>query len=93
MMASAIALLVCIGVGGCLCPNSSSMILMYTTLHAIMYSATSSTLVADDMTFLMMCAMFSTALLFGGMVVSFDGKKCLPALLRALNKEDTMLMD
>jgi hypothetical protein len=29
MMASAIALSVCIGVGGCLCPNSSSMILIY----------------------------------------------------------------
>ncbi len=84
MTASAIALSVCIGVGGCLCPNSSSMILMYTALRTIMYSPTSSTLVANDMTFLMMCAMFSTAPFFGGMVVSFDRKKCPPALLHAL---------
>jgi hypothetical protein len=84
MTASAIALSVCFGVGGCLCPNSSSMILMYTALCTIMYSPTSSTSVANDMMFLMMCAMFSTAQLFGGMVVSFDRKKCPPALLHAL---------
>jgi hypothetical protein len=60
------------------------MILMYTASRAIMYSPASSTLVANDMTFLMMCAMFSTAPLFGGTVVSFDRKKCPPALLCAL---------
>ncbi len=84
MTASAIGLSVCIGMGGCLCPNSSSMILMYTASRAIMYSPASSASVADDMTFLMMCAMFSTAPLFGGMAVSFDRKKCPPALLHAL---------
>ncbi len=57
---------------------------VYTALHAIMYSPASSALVANDMTFLMMCAMFSTAPLFGGMVVSFDRKKCPLVLLRAL---------
>ncbi len=84
MMVSAIVLSVCSGVGGCLCPNSSSMILMYTALRAMMYSPANSALVADDMTFLMMCAIFNTAPLFGGMGVSLDRKKCPPALLRAL---------
>ncbi len=51
MMASAIALLVCRGVGGCLCPNSSSIILMYTTSCAMMYSPASFASVANDMTF------------------------------------------
>ncbi len=69
MTASVIALSVCIGVGGCLCPNSSSMILMYIASCAIMYSPARSASVVDDMTFLMMYAMFSTAPLFGGMVV------------------------
>ena len=69
MTASAIAFSVCGGVGGCVCPNSSSMILIYTALCAIMYSPASSASVADDMTFLMMCAMFGIAPLFGGMVV------------------------
>ena len=36
------------------------------------------------MTFLMMFAMFSTAPLFGGVVVSLDRKKCPPALLCTL---------
>ena len=75
MTASAIVLSVCSGVGGCLCPNSSSTILMYTASRAFMYSPASSASVADDMTFLMMCAKFSTAPLFGGMVVLLDRKK------------------
>jgi len=83
MTVSAIVLSVCSGVGGCLCPNSSSMILIYCFVHHYV-GPTSSTLVANDMTFLMMCAMFSTAPLFGGMVVSLDRKKCPPALLCAL---------
>ncbi len=69
-MASAIGLLVCRGVGDGLCPNSLSIILMHTASHAMMYSPASSALVADDMTFLIMCAMLSTAPLFGGTVVS-----------------------
>ncbi len=84
MTASAIALSVCIGVGGCLWPNSLSIILMYTASRAMMYSPTSSALVADDVTFLIMCAMLSTAPLFGGMVVSLERKKCPLAWLRAL---------
>ena len=62
MTTSAIALLVCSGVGGCLCPNSLSMILMYTASHAVMFNPASSALVANDMTFLIMCAMLSTSL-------------------------------
>jgi len=48
---------------------------MYTASRAIMYSRASSSLVANDMTLLMMCAMFGTAPLFGGMVVLLDRKK------------------
>ena len=40
--------------------------------------------IINDMTFLMMCAMFNTAPLLGGTVVSLDRKKCPPALLRDL---------
>ncbi len=84
MLASVIALSVCRDVGGCLHPNSSIMTRMYTALHTIMYGPANSASVADDMTFLMMCAIFSTVPLFGGMVVSLDRKKCPPALLCAL---------
>ncbi len=80
---SAVALLFCNGVGGCSWPNSSSMVLMYTASRAIMYRPASSASVADDITFLMICAMFSTAPLFGGTVVSLDKKKGPPARLRA----------
>ena len=78
---SAIALPICNGVGGCLWPNSSSIILMYTALQAIMYRLVSSALVANDIMFLMICAMFSTAPLFGGTVVLLERKKCPPAWL------------
>ena len=63
--------------------SSSNMILMYTASRAIMCSPASSALVADDITFFMICAMFNTAQLFGGMGVSLDRKKCPPARLRA----------
>ena len=55
MTVSAIALLVCRVVGGCLSPNSSGMILMYTASHAMMYSPASTASVAGDMMFLNMC--------------------------------------
>ncbi len=64
-------------------PSSSSMILMYMALQAIMYRPASSVLVAEDITFLMMCAMFSVAPLFGGTVVLLDRKKCPPTWLCA----------
>ena len=82
--ASAIALSVWSGVGGCLCPSSSSMIQIYTASRAIMYRAANSASVADDITCLMMCAMLSTAPLLGGIGDSSDRKKCPPARLLAL---------
>ncbi len=83
MTPSAIALSVCSGVGGCACPSSSRIILMKTASHAIMYRPASSASVAEDIMFLMMCAMFRIAQLFGGTVVSLERKKCPPARLRA----------
>ena len=41
----------------------------------------SSALAADDMTFLMIFAMVSMSLSFGGNVVLFDKKNCTPAWL------------
>ena len=79
--ASAMALSVCKGVGGCLCPISSSMMQMYMALHAMMYSAASLALVADDITCLIMCAMFSMAILVEGTPAPLDRKKRSPALL------------
>ncbi len=61
------------------------MTLMLTALQAIMYRPASSALVAEDITFLMMCAMFSIAPLFGGMVVLLERKKCLPAWLHSFS--------
>jgi hypothetical protein len=51
--------------------------------RANMYRPASSALVADDKTFLMMCAMFSIAQLFGGMVVLLERKKYPLAQLQA----------
>jgi hypothetical protein len=48
MTLSTIALSICNGVGGCAQPSSSSLILMYTALQAIMHRAASSALVLDD---------------------------------------------
>ena len=83
--ASAIALSVCIGVAGCLCPNSSNIILMYTASRAVIYSADISASVADDITCLMICAMFNIAPLLGGILLLLDRKKCPPARLRAFS--------
>ncbi len=48
-----------------------------------MYRPASSALVAEDITFLMMSAIFSIAPLFGGTVVLLERKKCLPPQIRA----------
>ena len=72
---SAIALSVCSGVCGCLCPISSRMILMYTASRAMMYMPASSASVADVMTCLMICAMLRTAPLFAGIAASLERKK------------------
>ncbi len=50
MTASAMALSVCMGVAGCLCPISSNIILMYTASLAIINSAASLASVADVIT-------------------------------------------
>ena len=42
---------------------------------------------AEDMKDFMIWAMFMTAPLFGGVLVSLDMKKCPPALLRAFDSE------
>ena len=81
--AYAIMLSVCNGVGGCLCPISSKIILMYTASRAMMYSAASSASVADVMTCLIMCVMLKIAPLFWGIVALLDKKKCPPAWLLA----------
>ena len=49
-----------------------------------MYNAASSASVADDIPFLMMCAMLRMAPLFGGSSLLLDRKKWPPARLRAL---------
>ena len=81
--ASAMALYVCNGVGGCLCPIYSNIILVYTASRAMMYSAASSASVADVMTCLIMCVMLKIAPLFWGIVALLDKKKFLPARLLA----------
>ena len=76
---SDIALSVCNGVGGRLCPFPSKNILMYMDLRAIMYSAASSASVVDVMTCLIMCVILRSVPLFWGIVASLDKKKCPPA--------------
>jgi hypothetical protein len=76
MTLSAIALADCNGVGGCTWPSSSSMILIYTASRASTYRLVRSALVAEDITLLMMCAMFSIAPLFGGIAEMLERKKC-----------------
>ena len=80
---SAITLSVCNGIGGCLCPISSKIILMYTASRSMMYSAVSSASVADVMTCLIMCAILIIAPLFCGIVALLDKNKCPPARILA----------
>ena len=80
--ASAIELSVCSGVGGCLCPIYSKMILIYTASLAIMYKAANYSSVANDIACSIMWAILRTAPLFCGVVESLDKKNWPPALLR-----------
>ena len=50
----------------------------------MIYSPANFASVANDMAFLIMCVMLSTAPLFSGTIMSLKRKKCPPALLRAL---------
>ena len=72
---SAIALSVCIEFVVWLCPISSSIILMYTALRAMMYSAASLASVADVMTCLIMLVMLRIAPLFCVIFDSLDKNK------------------
>ena len=72
---SAITLSVCNGVGGCLCPIYYSITLVYTALHAMMYSAASSASVADVMMCSIMWMMLIIAPFFCGEFASLDKKK------------------
>ena len=81
-IAPAIEFSVCSGMGGCLCPISSKMIMMYTSSRAMMYNAANYTSVSDDTTFFIIWDMLRNDPLFFGMVESLDEKKWPPALLR-----------
>ena len=63
---SAVELSICIGVGSWGCPISPSMFLRYTASFALMNSAPSSALAAEDMTAFIIWAMLSMAPLLGG---------------------------
>ena len=79
--ASAIALPVCNGVGGCLCTIFPNTILMYIASRAMTYSAARSASVVDVMTCLIMWEMLIIAPLFSGIVDSLYKKKSPPAQL------------
>ena len=84
---SAVVLSVCIGVGGCLCPIYSSVVLSGTAPRKLMNSTQSSSSAVEDMTVLMILEIVVTALLFGGSAVSSVMKKCPPDLLRDFASE------
>ena len=77
-------LLVCTGVGGCLCPKNSKVCRAATALRQFMNNVPASALAAEESTALTICAIVITAQLLGGVSVSLDMKKCPLALLRAL---------
>ena len=76
-----VVLAVCIGVGGCVCPNSSSDWCAGISSLQLMKSDPSSASAADDMTALMIFAIVNTAPLLVGNAVLFDMKKSPPDLL------------
>ena len=83
MTPSDVELSVCIGIFGCLCPNSLRIICMYTASLEAIYREPSSASAADVMTFFMICLMVSMAPLFGENVVLLDKKKFPPDHLLA----------
>ena len=83
---STIELSVCSGVGGCLCPISFKMILIYTASLDMMYKDANYASVADDITCFIMWTVFRTAPLFCCMVESLDKKNCfLPCCILSLS--------
>ena len=75
---------VCIGVLGWGWPISSNVFLVGTASRALMNIALISASAVDVITALMICAMLSTAPLFGGKLALLDMKKWPPARLLAL---------
>ena len=71
---SAITLSFYNAVGGCLCPISSSIILMYTASRAKMYNAASASSVDNLLTCLIMWAVLRIAPLFCGILASLNKK-------------------
>ena len=55
-----------IDVAGCVRPNTTHICWMYNASLVVIKSALNSASVAEDMTCLMICAMFRMALLLGG---------------------------
>ena len=72
-----------VGVLGCRCPISDSVVFCGTASLALIYIAPISASVADVITILMIWAMFKTAPLLAGIAALLDMKKCPPALLLA----------
>ena len=66
----AVAFSICVGVGGCLCPISYSLILAGTASQKLINSVQSSASAADDIRALMIIEIVVTAPLFGGSVDS-----------------------
>ena len=81
--ACAAKLLVCIGVFGCGCPISDSVIICGTASLALMYIAPISDSTADVMTAFMIWVIFNMAPLLSGMEISMDKKTIPPDLLLA----------
>ena len=82
MMPSAVELSVCICVGGWGCPISLRMLRSLIALHPLMYKAPDLASAADDMTPLIISAMFVITPLFGGYLTFSERKWCPPARLR-----------
>ena len=83
----AVVLSVYIGVGGCLCPISSSAWRAGMASRQLMKSALSSASAAEDITDLMILATVRTDPLLVGYSAVLDKKKCPPARLLALDSE------
>ena len=77
MMPSVVELLVCMGVGGCLWPNSSRIFRSSTALRALIYNAPILASAADDVTAFMILATLWIAPLLGGEGNIFQ-KKVVP---------------
>ena len=83
----AVVLLVCTGVGGCLCPIILSAWRAGIASLQFMKRALSSASAAEDITALIIWDTVMTAPLSGGMAAFSDMKKCPPALLLSFDSD------